>query len=457
MVSGILIFALLQTTRTADLLSGLSRPAVMAVSGLFGGQISDQGDVLMVGKLHVPWSRDCAGFDVLLVLWGLILWTSRHEQLAWRFWLRMAAAVPAAVVANILRVFTIIAWRQWFYPSVESPQAHYFIGFVWLLPLLFLFIPRQGKPLAPWLLVMAMPAAVLSLAAPQASAPGGMWVSAAAIVLLAVQHFHKPEVLWEKVLSWLWILAAVALAGASMESLWLPWLLACPWYIPRSPWLRACAVLLPATVPLFAMAVPWVCAGLLLVAAVMMVCFHARAHEGGSEEHLPGGFVACLLGGLFLVPFVASTLGPALREEVLPPRGMMARPLEADCWELKLPFHSPRVDLAWITPSGSGRHHTLPVCMGYRGRQLHLVKDQRDVFHDDEYWFAEVFLMPDGELCDYAGYLRRTLIPFSKPGVHLIASAPMVAMESRQFSGVARHCFEQVAAHYRSSPHANPP
>ena len=449
-ISGALIFALLQTARTADVLSGLTRPAVMAVSALFGGQMADQGNVLIIGNLQVPWTRDCAGFDVLLVLWGLILWTGRQETVARRFWLRMLAAIPAAVVANILRVFTIIAWRKVFYPAVESPQAHYFIGFLWLLPLLFLFVPRGGRSIPSWLAILTMPAAVLSLVAPQASAPGGMLVSAAAILLLSLQDFHRPHPMWQKVFAGLWIAAAIGLVGASMESLWLPWLLACPWYIPRHAWLRGCAVLLPVTVPLFAMSAPWLCVALLVIAGIVLLSFHDHIHEHDGTHALPGARATVLLGVLFMVPFFSSTLGPALREEIRPPRGIMARQLEADCWQLQLPMQSPRLYLSWVAPSGSGRHHTLPVCMSYRGRTLERDKQQHHVYHDDEHWLMESFLMPDGELCDYQTYLRRTIIPFSNPGVHLIASSPRSGMDVEQFSQFAQESFAQVAARYRT-------
>lgn len=455
-ISGALIFALLQTSRTSDVLSGLTRPAVLAVSALFGGEMSDQGGILLIGNLRVPWTRDCAGFDVLLVLWGLILWTSRHEPIARRFWWRMISAVPAAVLANILRVFTIIAWRKFFYPAVESPQAHYFIGFLWLLPLLFLFVPRRGMRIAPWLAVLAMPAAVLSLVAPQASAPGGMLVSAAAILLLAMQDYHRPEFLWQKIFASLWIVAAILLAGTSMESLWLPWLLACPWFIPRNAWLRGCAVLLPVTVPLFAMSSPWICCALLGVSVCLLFRFHAKVQERISSTLVPGFLTTIFLGFLLLLPFFASSLGPALRAEIRPPRGIMARRFEADCWQLQLAMQSPHVYLSWVAPSGTGRHHTLPVCMSYRGRKLHNEKNYPNVFRDNEYWLSESFLMPDGELCDYPGYLRNTLVPFSNPGIHLIASSPIEAMDSDRFNQLSQTYFAKVAASYRRIQNPNP-
>ena len=171
LVAGVLVFVLMHSTRTSEALSWLTRPAVAAVIGIFGGNAIDAGSDIIFGKLRIPWSRDCAGFDVLLVLWGLILWTSRRDPLSRRFWIRMALAIPASVLANIARVLSIIVWRQTFYPAVESPQMHYFIGFLWLLPLLALFVPRAERPFVSYAVETSMLAAALSLIAPQAAAP----------------------------------------------------------------------------------------------------------------------------------------------------------------------------------------------------------------------------------------------------------------------------------------------
>lgn len=444
LVAGLLVFGLLQTTRMADALSWLTRPAVLVVAALMDGEVSDQGTHLLIGELWVPWSRDCAGFDVLLVLWGLIIWTCRHEPLARRFWLRMAVAVPAALVANVARVLTIIAWRRIFYPAVESPQMHYFIGFVWLLPLLVFFIPRGGKSVASWIIGMMLPAAALSLVAPQVSAPGGVLVTAATLLLLAAQHAHPLEKWWEKAFAVLWVGAAVFIAESGMESLWLPWLLVCPWCLPRSKWLLSLAVLLPGTVPLFAMKLPWlVLPGLLWAVFVLWRASHQEAQAMPAEPRWP---TALVLGLLILLPFTASSLGPALARANLPPAGLMARPLEPGSWQIRFSRQAPNIVLTWHAPSGNGRHHTLPVCLSYRGGKLHPEPTCPAVFTDGELWLAEAFLMPDGEIYSYDGYLRRTLLPFSYAGVHLIASARRDSMEAADFETTAQELFARVAA-----------
>ena len=444
LVAGLLVFGLLQTTRMADALSWLTRPAVAVVVALMGGEASDQGTHLVIGELRVPWSRDCAGFDVLLVLWGLIIWTCRAEPLARRFWLRMALAVPAAVVANVARVLTIIAWRRAFYPAVESPQMHYFIGFVWLLPLLVFFIPRGGRSAASWIIGMSLPAAALSLAAPQAGAPGGVLVTAATLLLLAAQQQHPLVGAWEKTFAALWVGAAVFITGSGMESLWLPWLLSCPWCLPRGTWMRSLAVMLPGTVPLFAMKLPW-----LVVPALLWGVFvlWRASRQGPVAAHAePRRSTALVLALLILLPFTASSIGPVLRGGDSPPGGLMASPLEPGSWLLRLARQAPNIVLTWHAPSGSGRHHTLPVCLSYRGGKLHPEATCPAVFTDGELWLAEAFLMPDGSLYGYDGYLRRTLLPFTSAGVHLIASARRDSMEAADFEVAAQDLFSRIAA-----------
>jgi len=451
LVAGLFVFALLQTTRMADALSWLTRPTVTMVVALMGGEASDQGTHLVIGELRVPWSRDCAGFDVLLVLWGLIIWTGRGEPLGRRFWLRMAAAVPAALVANVARVLAIITWRRAFYPAVESPQMHYFLGFVWLLPLLVFFIPRGGRSVTSWIIGMSLPAAALSLAAPQASAPGGVLVTTATLLLLAGQQQHPLEGAREKVFAAVWVGAAVFISGSGMESLWLPWLLSCPWCAARGKWLRSLAVLLPGTVPLFAMKFPWLVVPTLLWA--VFVLGRASRQEPATPPAEPRWSTAVLLGILILLPFTASSVGPVLRGGGSPPGGLMARPLEPGSWLLRLTRQASNIVLTWHAPNGSGRHHTLPVCLGYRGGKLYPDATCPAVFTDGELWLTEAFLMPDGSLYSYDGYLLQTLLPFTSAGVHLIASARRDSIDAADFEKTSAELFSRIAA-YESERHS---
>ena len=444
-VAVLLVMGMMHTTRTAEALSWLTRPAVAAVITVFGGQATDGGTDIIIGKLRVPWSRDCAGFDVLLVLWGLILWSSRQDPVSRRFWIRMALAIPASVLANIARVLTIVAWRQAFFPAVESPQMHYFIGFLWLLPLLAVFVPRGGRPFVVYAIETGLLAAVLSLVAPQASAPGGLCVTVCALLLLAGQSWRSLTSRTDMVLAVAWVGAAVFIAGAAMESLWLPWLLLCPWCFSRR-WLFSPAVLLlPGTVPIFAMKLAWLTVPGIL--AALWLLFHSSGQSSRQPAARIFGWRAGIgLAVMLLVPFTASTLGPALEETKVPPAGLMAQGIEPGSFMLRFIGQSPNVTLTWNAPNGSGRHHTLAVCLLYRGRKIHEEPSCKSVQTDGHLWLSEGFLMPNGELFEYDGYLRETLLPFHPAGIHLIASAPRDSMSAEKFDQIASGYFQRISA-----------
>jgi len=449
LVAGLLVLSLMHTTRTTEALSWLTRPAVATMISVFGGHAADEGSNIIVGKLRIPWSRDCAGFDVLLVLWGLVLWSSRLDRVNRRFWIRMAMAVPASVVVNIARVLTIIAWRKAFYPAVESPQMHYFIGFVWLLPLLALFVPRGNRSRISYFVETGLLAAALSLVAPLAAAPGGGWVTACTLLLLAGQTWRNLTTRLDVLLATLWVGAAIFIAGAAMESLWLPWLLVCPWCFPRRWTLTPAILLLPGTIPLFAMKLPWLT--LPGVAAALWLLLRPVRDTDRSDTAIAlnwsTGLVLLLM---LLVPFTASTLGPALRDASVPPPGLMSQALEPGSFLLRFAGQPPELTMTWNAPSGSGRHHTLPVCVLYRGHAIHEEPTYKRIQTDDHLWLTEAFLMPDGKLYEYDGYLSQTLLPFTSAGVHLIAAAPNDSVSPKKFDEVALSYFQRIAALQKS-------
>ena len=445
LVAGLLVFGLMHTTRTSEALSWLTRPTVAAIIGIFGGNAIDAGSDIILGKLRIPWSRDCAGFDVLLVLWGLILWTSRRDPLSRRFWIRMLLAIPASVVANIARVLSIILWRQTFYPAVESPQMHYFIGFLWLLPLLALFVPRGQRTFISYAVETSMLAAALSLVAPQAAAPGGVWVTVCALLLLAGQDWQPLKQRRDQIFVLAWIAAAIFITGAAMESLWLPWLLLCPWCFPRRWALTPAILLLPGTVPVLAMKLPWLTLPGIATAVWLLLRANPNPTATGKTHALKLTTGLGLLA-LLLVPFTASTLGPALQNKAAPPAGIMAQTLEPGSFLVRFLGQPPELTVTWNAPSGSGRHHTLAVCLLYRGRKIHQEPTQPLVQTDGTLWRSEAFLMPDGQLYAYDDYLRETLFPFTPAGIHLIAASPRNSISAANFHDVSQLHFRRIAA-----------
>src|SRR5210317_757312 len=142
------IFVLLQLANLTELLSYLSRPLVTETASLFGINAINRGTDIVLGSVLLPWTQDCSGVNTLIILWGVTLWASRNKKPGRLLAIRMILCIPAALIANMLRIFTIAAYRYVFYPAWESEELHYFFGFLWLIPFLFLFIDdfrRMGR------------------------------------------------------------------------------------------------------------------------------------------------------------------------------------------------------------------------------------------------------------------------------------------------------------------------
>lgn len=420
----LLVFALLRWAGAVDLLSGLTKPIVIAVLGLFGAPAVDLGAGFTVGKLWVPWTRDCAGLNIFALLTMLSLWVNRAAPLGRRHLAQLALALPLAFLANLARIFSLIAYRAVFYPSVESAQLHYLIGFLWVLPVLPFLLRARGRSLE----VLHL-ASALALLAPLAPAPGGSLVAVCALLVLVRARTSGRMPL---IATGLWVAAALPIATTHMESLWLPWLLACPALVewPRD-WRAGIRLgLLVGTIPVLALhpAARW--AGVLaaLFAAwdlwrrpQSQASAQAEPGLGARESSSSGAFLPkAALAAMWIFPFAATSVRSADDGSYAPPRGVMSRVFEPRAYEVHLPGQAGDVDVLWFAPQGDGRHHTLPVCMRYRGVDL-FPTDEAGVMTDGQGRWMREFFLQDGRLAeDYPTYLRRTFWPFSNTGVHVI-------------------------------------
>jgi exosortase/archaeosortase family protein len=384
------------------------------------------------------------------MLWAVTLWANRTEPLSGRYWLRLALAAPAALVANIARIFTLLAYRYAFFPTVETPQLHYFIGFLWIMPCLPVFVPRAGREPGRYLLETLFLVVALSLLSPFVPAPGGYLVTLATLLLLA-QSRYAPLAAKGRLAATIWILAAGFIAAASMESLWLPWLILCPWFgglgLRRAP---TRLVLVLGTIPLVAMhpAARWFVAG----AAVFEIW---KLFQSGSADGGPTGvpapscrwltlFSRAGLALLLVFPFIASSAAGLLRSSLRPPLGAMARAIAVNTYEVRLVGQPQDLQLIWYGPSGDGRHHTLRVCMRYRGIHLKPVGVELSVMTDGKVWMREFFLHQNQLLPDYRTYLRRTFWPWSPAGVHVISSASSNRMSAKTFAQQSEYLAKEL-------------
>jgi len=470
--------------QSRDVVVDFTRPIVLQTLRWLGNDAVDCGEELRLGKLLVPWTRDCAGINLLFILLALAVWVNRKESRAWRFWLCMLGMVPAAAAANVLRVLTLLAYRTLAYPGVESPQTHYFIGFIWLVPFITLITPRDHRPLAAGLMETLHAAAVVALLAPLAGTPNAMLLTLAAILCLSQCRLR--ENLSQSWPAAAWMAAGTGIGLVGMESFWLPWLLLCPLLAPPR-WV--CSVpgiaFLACTHSLIVMQ-PWSWA--IAAAGLAWACFHDKADTAADAPSRTGcpqpaaveatdtqepthcmlapsqinsairsaathvstepmswarqaAFFTCLT-----FPFLASTLLAIGQQNWEPPTGVASRCISPNCYEIRLPGQPEHLGLACYSAPTRDRHHTLTVCLKYRGIELTEVEGSPLVLTDGTHWFRECFLQ-DGHLFpDYPAYVRSTFIPWSDPGVHLIFVSAHDAQTPGEFSAA---CEELAQRFYR--------
>jgi exosortase/archaeosortase family protein len=419
--------------QSQDALREITRPIVLGILQAFGMKVEDKGDLMMIGHLEVPWTRDCAGMNLLLIMLALAVWVNREEPVVLKFWLRVAAMVPAALAANVLRVLSLIGYRMIAYPAVESPQTHYFLGFIWMVPFITLITPRAGRPAFSAFLETLHAAAVVALLTPMTGMPNGSLLAIAVVLALSQCRVRDDLWKWRLPLTGLWIVAGIAVALTNMESFWLPWLLCCPLLLDLK-WLFSPAGILVmlCTHSMFMMQswsppVAWLGIGLVLwswlkksPAPEPTVPATHIPTPSAARRTLTLGTACC-----FLIPFLASTLLSIGEVRWKPPVTVQSRPLDTQGFEVLLPGQPENIALACYGAEGNDRHHTVQVCLKYRGTELTANPENPAVYTDGKHWLREFFLQDGKLLADYPAYLKSTFAPGSDPGVHLIFISPM--------------------------------
>lgn len=416
------VLLLVHLARAKDVFSDFTRPTVLFALRLCGIDAADQGSNIAVGRLEIPWTRDCAGLNLLIVLLALTIWVNRTERAGSRYWIKLALAVPAALLANVLRVLTLIAYREAFYPEVESPQLHYFLGLVWLLPFIGLVVPKGERPLSHVLVEAMQAAAVVALLAPMAGVPGGDAITIASILCLAHSKTQSDFPRVRAGLFAAWSLAALGIVLIGMESLWMPWLLLCPLLASRA-WVLSLEglILIASTHPLFGMLpggsyVTWAAMGL-----AAWRWHHGAPSASNAPPRQPSlRWTPSLAAFLFILPFIASTVFARHKETFAPPSGVISTSIAADAFDVRVPGQPSSIGLVWFNPSGNGRHHSMKVCMKYRGVELEPTSECADVFTDGPRLMREFYLQEGELITTYASYIKKTFRPRSSPGVHLI-------------------------------------
>jgi len=451
------IFLLLHAANLTEALSYLSRPLVTAAANGLGITAVDRGTDIVLGDLVLPWTQDCSGVNTLVILWGITLWTNRKRPFDRILVLRLLLCVPAALLANMFRILTLAAYRYVFFPDWESEELHYLIGFLWLVPFLFLFVEDLRRmDRARWIEVIYL-SLVLALVAPTIFSPGGSLVALSTLFFLAhsrVGEDAPPRLL----LAYAgWGLAALLIAWSNMESLWIPWLLVCPrivsWRLLTS-WTGL--VILSGTISLLAMRPEWqIVVGCALAYRVYSMVREAQPPQDPTPINTPGKAEVAMLTLLGMAPFALQSVIGIAHPLEHPPGGVMTRQLTFNSYQLALTGQSRDIRMYWYGAFGDGRHHSLVSCMRFRGLILNPVPGHEEVLTDGKLWMRDFFLH-EGELkTTYRDYLLASFSPFAPPGVHIILDAPVEDMSAAYFSReseeLARRLYQTYASETRRS------
>lgn len=407
-----------------------------------------QAGGIRMGSVHVPWSEDCTGIAYYMALPLVAAFAAWSGSARWSIARVVVLPLLLALLVNGMRVAAILAYRLVFAPEVESAQLHYLLGFIGLVPALLVLLPRETRS-THWRSCLHLSAA-LGLLCPHLSAPGGAWILIAAAVIAwrRGSAFGRRTTWWH----WaLWSLAAVWIASSQMESLWLAWLLACPWR--GIAWHREPEglVALACTVPLIAMQ-RWTP----LVLAAVVLGMLLRWWRGRHQIHAASpeaSFVRQLsFSVVFLLPYVSIAFAHSDTAVLAPPASLRPALTAKNSYEVHLAGQPGSIRADWIAAQGGGRHHTVQVCMAYRGEHLHAAQRGVPVFTDGRVLRREFFLFPDGLINDYDGYLRHTFWPGSAIGVHLIFSATAASITAEDFDIECRALAARIREHSRPTP-----
>lgn len=439
-----------------DLFSGVLKPIVLGILSLFQFETADLGSSIQVGELLIGWSRDCTGINQFLLLLAMVIWMRRRN-----LWLRSTLyacllTIPAALLANIARVLTLIAYRICFYPEVESPELHYFIGFFWILPLVCLFLPPQERrQLRRWI-EFAHAMAVLALLAPLLSASEGLAMGVATALLLSKSQVPGVWTRQRMGLIAIWILLGFGIASVRMESFWLPWLLICPLTAKRE-WLRQprAMLLLLSSHTLFDLLpggewIIWAVAGWTLWVDFIKGSPPRTAsadHPARPQISANRWWVRISLGFsllMLIAPFTAALFIPVHLTLPEPPKNARLQIVPGQGFEIRLPEADPAIGIFWYPPKNYDRHHSLNICMKYGGVTLKRAAENPKIWQSADLYYREFFLLKDQLIESHTDYVLATLGAWASPGIHLVIAVRQSDMDLASFETASQQIADRL-------------
>jgi exosortase/archaeosortase family protein len=433
------IVGIAELTELDLILSAVTRPMLVTIAQVFAIDAVDRGTAVQLGNVLLPWTRDCSGVNSLVILLGACIWFGRGQRNGLPLYLRLALCVPAAMTANFLRVATIALYRHAAYPEAESAELHFLFGFMWLIPFLALLIRDFRSPGTNRWLEIVYVVVLLSLLAPVAFEPGGTIVAVCAVFWLS-QGLSKTFPNSISVLAYsAWFAAALAIAWLRMESLWIPWLLVCPRFVPVRLLISPTGlIVLLGTIPVITMDATMQFVVMISLAWNMWRVFgietDIKTPEAPERQRYIGSWNTSVLAVFAFAPFFLPSLIGTQNFAERPPAGVMTKRITPNGYQIRVAGQPADISLYWYSAFSDGRHHTVEACMRFRGITLENVSGEESVFAGDGKWYREFFIQNGHLASSYGQYLIRTLVPLSNAGVHIILQAPKSKMSASYFA-----------------------
>jgi len=430
-----LLLLLLQSEQLVMLLSVLSSDMIVLMLNSFGINIVFSEDTFVLDNIAIPWTIDCSGINSFVILLGVVLWKKIQPNQHLKNIILLLLVIAAALMVNVLRALVIIGYRYYFYPEIESQELHFLIGFLLLVPFIYLFIAnRNSLSINDWTLIIYF-SVVFSLLAPLYYAPGGMIILLATLSCLYL-NFNVRQLLnsqWPYYL--IWFLAGLLIASSKMESLWLPWLLLWPSILSKqlltSP---TNLVVLTGTIQPLAMNELWQGVVIVMIGYQMIKAYTMKENikpKSPISNKLTTTLLSCY--ALFF-PIITPSFGTEVQDNDRLPRGTMNSAINHNAFKLRLIGQPNKLDIYLFQSNDNDRHHTLVSCMRFKGVLLEENKDIKGVYESDQRFMREFFVVDGKVINNYRDYIVATLLPFKNAGKHVIFDAPKEMFNADYFN-----------------------
>ena len=71
-----------------------TRPLIVLICQSWEAGAVDTAEAIQIGKLSVPWTQDCSGLNLLIILLSLVVWVNREAPADRTYLLKIIAVFP---------------------------------------------------------------------------------------------------------------------------------------------------------------------------------------------------------------------------------------------------------------------------------------------------------------------------------------------------------------------------